>query len=526
MSLRDILPKILKQGVGAVCSVAIKFLHPQRRIKEVFPNTTLLQRLEHAIVLRQEKKNVNRKDIVCIVLRHELFEGNEIYALQRYVRVETEGDERGFADDPVIDEPIVEGEGPNDVPDPVEEFEASVFHAGNNADDIANVRAMGLGMDDDNEPAPENIPQADDMPLPNDQTWGWDGIDTRKARNLTNVKARMKHYTPDNLGEARLHGIFFVFFPVDYVKDVLVLETSENIFDRGLKPTNTREIIWFIGLWFFMATLGGFKVEDYWSKKEICIEEGVPYRLNKFMTRNIFRDLNACLALTSEQPPTFKDPFWKVRQLMAAWKLNMQEEFIPSWVSCLDESISIWFNRWTCPRWMFVPRKPHPFGNKYHTITDGCSGITFDAEIVEGKDHPKEMPKDPLDKEGKTVGLLLRLCSNLYSSGKVVILDSGFCVLKGIICLAQKGVYSAAVIKKRQYWPKYVPGDQIDDHMENKDVGGYDSLKGILDGVDYNIFCMKEEDYTMQLMSTYGGLVEPERERMNTRRTLKDGSKK
>ena len=111
---------------------------------------------------------------------------------------------------------------------------------------------------------------------------------------------------------------------------------------------------------------------------------------------------------------------------MAAWKLNMKEEYILSWVSCLDKSISIWFNRWTCPGWMFVPRKPHPFGNEYHTITNGCSGITFDTEVVEGKDHSKEIPKDPLDREGKTVGLLLWLCLNLYSSGKLVVLDSGF----------------------------------------------------------------------------------------------------
>ena len=159
MSLQDILPKKicrkkLKQGVGAVCSIAIKFLHPQKRIKEVFPNTTSLQRLEDTIALRREMKLVNCKAIVCIVLRHELFEGDEIYASQRYVRVQTEGDERGFVDDPVEDAPVVEGEGPNDVPDPVEVFEDRVFHSGNNAEDIANVRSMGLGVDDDDDPAP------------------------------------------------------------------------------------------------------------------------------------------------------------------------------------------------------------------------------------------------------------------------------------------------------------------------------------------------------------------------------------
>eukprot|EP00559_Dactyliosolen_fragilissimus_P003377 CAMPEP_0184856392 /NCGR_PEP_ID=MMETSP0580-20130426/1583_1 /TAXON_ID=1118495 /ORGANISM="Dactyliosolen fragilissimus" /LENGTH=75 /DNA_ID=CAMNT_0027351401 /DNA_START=14 /DNA_END=238 /DNA_ORIENTATION=- len=74
-------------------------------------------------------------------------------------------------------------------------------------------------------------------------------------------------------------------------------------------------------------------------------------------------------------------------------------------------------------------------------------------EIVEGKDRLKDKPIDPNDRlVGKTRALLLRLCKSLYTSGKVVILDSGFCVLKAIIVLRQKGVFASALIKKRKYW--------------------------------------------------------------------------
>jgi hypothetical protein len=65
---------------------------------------------------------------------------------------------------------------------------------------------------------------------------------------------------------------------------------------------------------------------------------------------------------------------------------------------------------------------------------------------------------------GRTVGLLLRLCAGIASRGMVVLLDSGFCVLQGLVELKKIGVFaSAAVIKKRRYWPKYVPGKQIND---------------------------------------------------------------
>ena len=107
------------------------------------------------------------------------------------------------------------------------------------------------------------------------------------------------------------------------------------------------------------------------------------------------------------------------------------------------------------------------------------SGIVFGIEIVEGKDRPKELGQDESDKKGgPTVGLLLRLCKNLFLTGKVVILDSGFCVLKGLIELRKVGVFASAVIKKRRYWPKYVPGGMLDERMRDKELGDVDSVKG------------------------------------------------
>ena len=45
--------------------------------------------------------------------------------------------------------------------------------------------------------------------------------------------------------------------------------------------------------------------------------------------------------------------------------------------------------------------------------------------------------------------------------------------------------------------------------MTNRDVGDTDSVSGMLDGVKYDIFSMKEPMYTMKLMSPYDGLVQP-----------------
>ena len=66
----------------------------------------------------------------------------------------------------------------------------------------------------------------------------------------------------------------------------------------------------------------------------------------------------------------------------------MEDEFSPSWVSVVDESMMEWLNKY-CPGVMCVVRKPQPFGNERHTISCELTLILFRALIAEGKDRPK-----------------------------------------------------------------------------------------------------------------------------------------
>ena len=85
-------------------------------------------------------------------------------------------------------------------------------------------------------------------------------------------------------------------------------------------------------------------------------------------------------------------------------------------------------------------------------------------------------------------------------------MDSGFCVTKVLVELRKKGVFGATLIKKRRYWPSNIKGDAIYTHFSSKYVGNVDSVKQVEYGVDYHVFCMKEPDYAMKLMTTYGKL--------------------
>ena len=220
-----------------------------------------------------------------------------------------------------------------------------------------------------------------------------------------------------------------------------------------------------------------------------------------------FNSILKAIGYTIWPAPDYPDRFHEVREMIEAWNENMQNNFKPGHIICLEKSMSTWTNMHTCPGFMFVPQKPWPFGNEYHTVCCGNTGIMFAMEIVEGKDAPRSRQYQEFDDlGGKTVGLLLRLSKSIWKSARIIILDSGFCVLKGIIELRKKGLYASALIKKCRFWPKYIRGEEIKTHFESLECGFADAWPGKLDNIPFHIYCTKEPDYVMFLMSLYGTL--------------------
>ena len=112
--------------------------------------------------------------------------------------------------------------------------------------------------------------------------------------------------------------------------------------------------------------------------------------------------------------------------------------------------MSVWMNKFTCPGFVFCPRKPHLKGNEYHTICFGESGIMYVWEIVEGMDHPITMrqPEFESSTNMKTVGIIIRLTRLRSITGKAVITEIVFCVLKGLLEIMQRRVYGSVLIKR------------------------------------------------------------------------------
>ena len=463
-----------QQGVGAHCKILLQYLHPAMIIEEVMPKNGRRdkQHLADCIVVSRETRKIKKLPKVCIVVKHPSFGDRLIYCAERYAKVTAEGDRDGWFDTeaatqlpgvfPLTFKQAFEQDKKRQ---PIDLSFLDLDKEGGHqtrTEDIALARSQGIDVDDDNEPAPENIPPAGaDINYQDNlygQTWGWNGTCNRKSNHHSHEGAKIEGMSRADLKQTTKLDMFLIFFPINYLEDVVVVETSKVLVGMTYQPMTMGELVRFFGCIFFMSCFSGMDRNDWFSSSPITMGKGAPYRLSRYMPGYRYNQIMNCLCLTTKDP-NILDRFWEVRDLIAAWNKNMQEVYIPSWVSCLDESMSIWHMRWTCPGYVFCPRKPHPVGNEYHTIADGTSTILYAAEIVMGKDTPDDYVHQYEAEEGKTSALLARLTRSIWHTGKLVILDSGFCVLKALINLKKKrGLYAGAVIKKRRYWPSYIQG--------------------------------------------------------------------
>ena len=64
----------------------------------------------------------------------------------------------------------------------------------------------------------------------------------------------------------------------------------------------------------------------------------------------------------------------------------------------------------------------------------------------------------------------------------------------------------AWVIKKRRYWPKYVPDGVIHNHIEDKSVVEVEVLNDKLYFQELNIFAMKNNNHVIMPVSYYDTL--------------------
>jgi len=74
------------------------------------------------------------------------------------------------------------------------------------------------------------------------------------------------------------------------------------------------------------------------------------------MTRNRFHEITCKIHFTDKKTPTvasngFVDWFHGVREMLDAFNNHYDRNYVASWISCLDESMSSWLSKY-CPGFM------------------------------------------------------------------------------------------------------------------------------------------------------------------------------
>jgi hypothetical protein len=388
---RMVRPK--KNGVGAVCSVLIRYLHPSIEVNTKYPRARYADRLEGLIVQRRQVKKLNHRDQTVVVFRHDDFPNLLVYCAERYAKVVECGDPCDYFDGETI-EPLT----PRTTAEVVVEAYVDTSHDENLMavpvlntnqevrEQITTLLSEGYEVDDDNDPAPENVP---DRGRQREEVDGLSWLPYNSRTTCNRQASGHRYENPKMINQPNASSCldYFFYFLPRHVKEVILVETNKQLEGRD---ATWGEFVIYMGLWLLMSTISnGCSRKQFWDEQPPSEWSGAPYRLHNYMSKTRFENITKALRYSNTPAPTYVDKFSEVRDMIKAWNTHMEEVFIPSWMSCLDESMSSWTRRWTCPGFMYVPRKPHPMGNEYHSICCGVSGIMFAIELVEGKDAPQ-----------------------------------------------------------------------------------------------------------------------------------------
>ena len=92
-----------------------------------------------------------------------------------------------------------------------------------------------------------------------------------------------------------------------------------------------------------------------------------------------------------------------------------------------------------------IVRKSEGVGAELKAMACGSTGILLKLDIMEGKgaNHLK-----PFSAEfGESTAVVLRLCSSLFGTGRIVHADSAFSSVKTLLALEERGLYFQGMVK-------------------------------------------------------------------------------
>ena len=146
---------------------------------------------------------------------------------------------------------------------------------------MAHNLMVGTMIDDDNAPAPENIPTANKNTDGIFGQWEHSGSCYRALAGGCCLKARISY--PPNI-KPSLFNMFQLFFFTGFVKDVIIPKINMCLTRNGVHcELSYGEFLWWIGIWLLMLMLHGLDHVTFCCLLEIKHFQGSPWQLTDLM---------------------------------------------------------------------------------------------------------------------------------------------------------------------------------------------------------------------------------------------------
>ena len=185
------------------------------------------------------------------------------------------------------------------------------------SDEISELRAQGITVDDDNEPDELNAADPGSLPI---GIWGKLAACHCASQGHVKLGGRWAGMSWTTIAEMDELQLFMLCFPIDYIKNTILPETNKYL----LEEVSLQEFFVFLGCLFFMACHPGVRDRElWWSKEPISQMDGASFCLNDYITYNRFRDIMGSIHYTKQPQPTYPDKFHDVREMQDAWNEHM-----------------------------------------------------------------------------------------------------------------------------------------------------------------------------------------------------------
>ena len=132
------------------------------------------------------------------------------------------------------------------------------------SEDMAELRHQGISIDDDNDPAPDNVPRQGETTYGTGD-WRREGIICpRKSGNLQNSFPYFRHYLHEAVLSMSLLQLFLIMLPEEFLDQFLTPKTNKRL----SVPMDIQDFIKFVGYWIYMASWVVIdSCQDWWSPK-------------------------------------------------------------------------------------------------------------------------------------------------------------------------------------------------------------------------------------------------------------------